>query len=1483
MVIDPTMQELVPGLVAVLRPFLEQSARIASIVAVGRHGLWAERDERGDSTGPIAASSEAVLFRLAAEVDAGLAVVARTPIPAGAGGRSSHTLQSLARHARELSNGAPGDPLVLLSEGALDEMMGPLAEEFAFRAVVVLSSQDADQPPDGHVWTLRRALFDRGLVGIGSVPLAGGQARCFLASDAVRSLHRLGVGARGHVAMSALASDGRFANQLFRYAYLKLYASRNGLATAVPAWEGQQLFGLDDPTCDGLDLQKLIFHAFTDEDRRLWEMDEPPIDIDLVGYFQEIPACWRRHRRLLRRMFQLPVDQHRAIDAWHHEATRGGRRTLVAIHVRRGDYRTHQNSTAPWFRMVPEEWYLAWLRTLWPTLRDPLLFVATDEPDAIRPLFREFESVSAAFRGPAQELPDHLREFEILRRADYLAICNSSFSRMAAILGPSTQRCFLPSFDARAFEPYEPWVDPGFWVRFSDGQSIGTPRAEPSDFIPPRSERRPAPAAHPEGVRGDASRPPTIYFDVSDLLLYVRLHTAPSGIQRVQCEIMRHLLDLPGPEPIRLVVLDEARCLGVIETSALQDLVELLRSEAVPTADVDRKLSALFARMVPLFVRPGDIFLTVGAFWGVSGGGLLLQELKNRGVMIGVLVHDIISITDPEYFDIRDTRIFVKGLVAALTFADFILTTSEYNKASLLEHLAARNLPPLPVHVVPLAHELSMAAPAEAKISSLVAGILETDYVLCVGTIEARKNPTYLFNIWRLMVKTGRENIPTLVFVGRRGWLVQDFMEQLKACNYLDGRIAILHDVTDVELALLYRKCLLTTFPSWAEGWGLPVGESLAHGKICIASHAGAIPEVGGELVDYIDPYNASEGLERLSRYLEDPELRRRREREIACRFNPRRWRAVAEDFLNSTRALARHVPRFDGVAAVRLPPNQYLPISSDAGAILLDGLDGELSADLMCISGWRPPEFWGVCADAPTALLRFRTDLPPGTKIHLVMRLIAPSGDRRHIRISSGSGAETEASLTGASDTVAVLSCEVEPDHLVSVRMSLASPDARHDAREPYWGLKGMLYFQPDRVGGQAPGRRADGRSPRPRSARSVTRLTPVEPPEPSERSASRARVRLRPATPMDDRQRAASFGAFLHSPDCYWPSRLTAHCDAPIFADEADRGLFYAAHGRHVGVVTDEIRLIRRSDQYVSTSRFFEGSVFDRSGVSRAFGYLDASPPVPWLSREADGLWADEASLAAAPRYEKSYLVFYNGNLHNYYHWMTEGIVSLDILARALGPDPKVHIALPKSVDIAAVFDHRESLRAVGLDGFHVEEIAADLIRVREAIWVESDLVQFMPAPYLKDFRQRVAAKYAGVRGPRTRRLLVARKGPTRMIHNLEQVQSLLAPYDFETVYLEGMSVVDQILLFQRAEFVVSPHGAGLANLVFCEAGTKVIEFMPSVEMRPFFWMIAAKLNLVHGVQFCGAADGRGFQASVTVDLGKLETLYRMVDARE
>jgi glycosyltransferase involved in cell wall biosynthesis/capsular polysaccharide biosynthesis protein len=1411
-------KNLDPGLISLLQLFLDQASPIRSIVALGCPTL---RDDNRD---------EPVLFRVVADRGGISAVHSLPPSGRGSDGLQKYTHESLGRQAHELCGEFAGDDLLLLPEQLLDAMMTRLDHDFGFRAVAVLSA-------NGNGWRLQRSLFDRGLVGIGSVQIGGIEARCFLSSDAIRSPNQLVGVSRGQITMAALGRNGRFANQLFQYAYVKLYALRHGLTAAFPDWEGRALFGLKDPGCAGLALPQLVFNGFTDDDRHLWELDDPPADVDLWGYFQEIPECWRRHRPLLRRMFELSVEDQNSIDVWHNDLTRGGKRTLVAVHVRRGDYR---GNGLPWLRLVPEEFYLDWLRTTWQTLCDPLLFVATDEPKEILQRFKEFAPISAT--GSLQHLPAHVRDFEILRRADYLAICNSSFSRMAAILAPSIQRCFLPSFQMRCFTPYEPWIDPGFWARF----------AEDTRSRPLRSERQRQPALTAKGESASISQSlePTIYFDVSDLLLYCLDHPTLSGIQRVQCEIIRHLLDLPQSGPIGFVILNDGDGLGSIETSALLDVIDVFHSAATPSGDVRVKIRALLHRALPCNLRPGDVFLTMGAFWAVRGTGRLLQHLKNSGVIIGVLIHDIIPITDPEYFEAGDTKVFVKAMVEVLTFADFVLTSSAYNKASLATHLAARNLKPLSVHVVPLAHELSKSVTTQSRISDVVAGLINAEYVLCVGTIEVRKNPTYLFNIWKLMMQSGRVNIPTLVFAGGKGWLVRDFIEQVEACNYLGGRIVVLHNVTEVELDQLYQRCLLTMFPSFAEGWGLPVGESLSYGKISICSSAGGIPEVGGALADYVDPYNARGGLEQLLRYLDDPELRRRREDEIVQHFQPRSWRQVADAFLRSIRSLAGQVRQIEGIAAITLPPNQFLPISTNASAIPLDGIDGSLSAELVCVSGWRAPETWGVWADEPTATLRFRAAVPAGSRIHLVMRLAAPGRNYRRIRISSGSGAETSVSLGSESDSLAVLSCEVEPDNLVTAYLSLMGTSEGQLASRPYWHLKGILYFQPERL-------------------------------------AAEARVLLAPAGQMEETRRAASFAAFLNSTDSYWPTRVTTYRDPPIFAHHADREIFNSRYRNsqtpRVGEVADRMTLIRRSDQYISMSRFTEGTVFDRSGVCRAFGYAQTAPPeTPWLSRDADGIWVDEKSLAAAPRYEKSYLVFYNGNLHNYYHWMAEGILSLDILSRAMAPAQNLSIALPKSVDINAVFDHRDTLRALGFDNFDTVEVGANLIKVREAIWVESDdLIEQMPAHYLKDFQQRIASKYAGAAGPRNRRLLIGRKGPTRKIHNFERAQEFLSGHGFETAFLEGLSIVEQILLFQSAEFVIGTHGSGLTNLLFCEPGTKVIELMPSIEMRPFFWLISEKLNLTYAVQFCAAVDGDSFQASLNVDIGKLQALYRMVDA--
>lgn len=1460
---------LFTGLDALLDRFRGQGATIRSIVAVGRAravlGPGAEQDfGSGVPTGTSRDDSDqSTLLRLSPRrADARIATPPTVQLLDCAA-----SVDAMARQTHTLCAGDDGDDLLLLPAPALKAMLPPAAKDIPFRAVAIVAPGPAIDERAAR--TAQRGLFDLGLVAVGAVNVEGFEARCFLASDAVQSPNTLGTRSRRRVAISHLGRDGRFANQLFQYAYTKLYALRHDAIAATPAWQGNELFDLRDPSSVGLALRELQFAGFSDDHRRLWEEDDPPVDVDLHGHFQELPACWKPHRSLLRRLFRLGADRQAAIDAWHREVTRGGERPLVAVHVRRGDYRILQRPDMPWFQLIPEDWYLDWLRQFWPSLRDPVLFVASDEPETVRPNFAEFAPIVVDFAAPARALPDYVLDFEILRRADYLTVCNSSYSLMAAMLAPASQKCFVPFLPGEEFVPFEPWIDPNFWDRF--GQPA---RVRSLHGGAPRLQKR---TATPECRLLDTATGETIYLDVADLLEDLRAHTTVSGIQRVQCEVIAGLAHSLAPQQLRFVALNEVGGLDLVDASMLLDLLTHLRSGIVSRNDLDGKLVALRRRTIPVGLRQHDIFFSIGAFWGARGSGLLFQELKNAGVTIGICVHDILCLTDPEYFDAGEVRRFVKGFLEGLTFTDFIVTTSEYNKESLTRYMTGRKLRPVPIEVVPLAHGLSTAAPSDAPVSEAVARIAATSYVLCVGTIEIRKNPAYLLNVWKLLIRSGRSEVPFLVLVGRKGWLVKDFTEQLQACNYLDGRIVVLHGANDVELQLLYRNCLLTMFPSFAEGWGLPVGESLAHGKICLAAETGGTREIGRDLVDYLDPYSARDGLAQLTRYLDDPQLRGRRESEIAERLHPRSWAEAAHDLVEAAQSLARQAPRFAGIAAMTLPPQRFLAVSDDARLMHFDGSDGAFSAELMCVSGWRLAESWGVWANQRSAVLRFRTCLPVGTHVLLLVRLTTSPGDLRRIRLVPGSGAAVEVVIAASSDKLAVVPCAVEADNLVTVQLSRMDA-GKERAGVPAWGLRGILYFEAaHRTGG----------------ARKSPARTSVAPPKDAalprkieEPVAPSAGIRLQSVV-MGDSTRAPSLGAFLSAKDTFWqvPPAFTVR-DAPIFADLADRDFFLSGigseHPPELGSLRESLRLIRRGDQFVSMSRFSEGSIFDRNGVWRGYGFLHGAPSdsAPWLSHDADTVSVAADALVKAPYHDHTYLIFYNGNLHNYYHWVIEGLLLLDVLTRTLGPNEDLRIALPKSMDVAAVLDHRASLAILGLDRYPIVEIAEPLIRAREAIWVDNDLVERLPAPYLRDFQRGVAARCAG-RNSRRRRLLVDRRGPTRMFANLEPVQELLHDRGFETVCLEGMNIRDQVALFQSAEFVVGTHGAGLANLVFCEPGTKVIEFMPKVQARPFFWLIAQKLGLVHGLQFCAPTVMEDFQSSITIDIGKLEALYRMVDA--
>ena len=142
--------------------------------------------------------------------------------------------------------------------------------------------------------------------------------------------------------------------------------------------------------------------------------------------------------------------------------------------------------------------------------------------------------------------------------------------------------------------------------------------------------------------------------------------------------------------------------------------------------------------------------------------------------------------------------------------------------------------------------------------------------------------------------------MPQLVFVGLQGWGVGDLLADLRLDPRIKQYVNILNHVTDDDLVRLYSSAYFTVYPSLYEGWGLPVAESLAHGKLCLATTAASVPEVGGTLIDYIDPWDVDSWAQKIQWYCDNPQDLRAREERIRRDYKVDSWSYCAKFILES-------------------------------------------------------------------------------------------------------------------------------------------------------------------------------------------------------------------------------------------------------------------------------------------------------------------------------------------------------------------------------------------------------------------------------------------------------------------------------------------------------------------------------------------------------------------------------------------------------
>lgn len=282
--------------------------------------------------------------------------------------------------------------------------------------------------------------------------------------------------------------------------------------------------------------------------------------------------------------------------------------------------------------------------------------------------------------------------------------------------------------------------------------------------------------------------------------------------------------------------------------------------------DKDSRTQAVF--------EADDIVVVLGNGWDKQNTFYDLGQLKikNRFKLVNV-VYDLIPIFEPQFFGGLVTNQYANYMFESVTNSDLLLPISESTNRDISRFCERFDTSKPKSSVIRLGDEVDEISEKKPNWISN-----KEKFILCVGTIEVRKNHNLLYYAYKDLINRGVK-VPKLVIVGKKGWYTDDVMMLFEQDTEVRKYVKIVQNTSDAELVWLYNNCQFTVYPSLYEGWGLPVAESLARGQAVLASNSSSVPEAGGTLAEYFSPYNAVECGELIERYLNPDEIIKQKEK----------------------------------------------------------------------------------------------------------------------------------------------------------------------------------------------------------------------------------------------------------------------------------------------------------------------------------------------------------------------------------------------------------------------------------------------------------------------------------------------------------------------------------------------------------------------------------------------------------------------------
>ncbi len=306
--------------------------------------------------------------------------------------------------------------------------------------------------------------------------------------------------------------------------------------------------------------------------------------------------------------------------------------------------------------------------------------------------------------------------------------------------------------------------------------------------------------------------------------------------------------------------------------------------------------------------KNGDSILFAGTAWEYKNiNDEIFSLKKNIKLSIYIICHDIIPIKFPHLClqakGVSANEMFLPYFLGMTKIADHVFCVSKSTEADYRKFTEKMRLVCPKTSVVTEGSHI--VQPAEFKPPvSVIQEFLKSEFILFVSTLERRKNHECIYKAILYLLESGFENLPKFLFVGKPGWSVDELLSDLKLDLRIKDHIVLMHGITDDhDLKFLYEKALFSLYPSFYEGWGLPVAESLNYGKMAIVSSTSSMPEVGHDFVDYIHPYDTLGWANRIAFYLNNRDELAKKEKYIRENYKKNSWEDFCKQIFNKITA----------------------------------------------------------------------------------------------------------------------------------------------------------------------------------------------------------------------------------------------------------------------------------------------------------------------------------------------------------------------------------------------------------------------------------------------------------------------------------------------------------------------------------------------------------------------------------------------------